>query len=162
MEEIRRGRMERQSLLVVLLLSIACSIVFLPSKSDADWAYSFVIWDGFIYIVSDNMVNQVGQEIGKVTRYSDMEGTYTGNFSNTFAKGTKYYSILNISTEEAIAIKNSDGHYVKAIRDGKYSSNPLQGAPLESNKFGFKLLFGFLAILPIIAIGSYISTNLKK
>lgn len=152
--------MKRQSLLVVLLLSLACSIFFLPIKSDASWAYSFVVWDGFIYIVSDDMVNQVGQEIGKVTRYSEMEGTYSGNFSNTFVKGTKYYSILNISTEEAIAIKNSDGHYVKAIRDVEYPSTKMQDAPLESNSF--KLLFGFLPIFRIIAIGTYISTSLKK
>jgi len=161
MEEIRRGRMGHQSLLVFLLLSLACSLVFLPSKSGADWAYSFVVWDGYIYIVSNEVVNQVDQEIGKVTWYSDKEGTYSGNFSNTYAKGTKYFSMLNISIEEAIALKNSDGLYVKAIRDEKYSSSPLQDAPLESNKYSSKLLFGFLAIFPIIAFGSYISTKRK-
>ncbi|MBB4825972.1 hypothetical protein HNO89_003209 [Sporosarcina luteola] len=35
-------------------------------------------------------------------------------------KGTKYYAMQGISTEEAIAIKEENGKYRKAIRDGKY------------------------------------------
>ena len=49
-----------------------------------------------------------------------MEGTYSGNFSNTYPKGTKYYSIVGESTDEAIAVKNN-GNYIKATRDGEYA-----------------------------------------
>lgn len=48
-----------------------------------------------------------------------MERTYSGNFSNVYEKGTKYYAMQGRSTEEAIAIEE-DGKYRKAIRDGKY------------------------------------------
>ena len=88
-------------------------------NSTADWAFEFVVWDGYIYPLSDEYVDDVDKEIGKVTRYSDMEGTYSENFSNVYEKGTKYYAIQGISTEEAIAIEE-EGKYRKAIRDGKY------------------------------------------
>lgn len=87
--------------------------------SNSSWASSFVVWDGYIYQLSDEYVDEIGEEIGKVTKYSDTEGTYSGNFSNLYKKGTKYYAMPGISTEEAIAIEG-EGKYRKAIRDGKY------------------------------------------
>jgi hypothetical protein len=89
------------------------------NNSSADWAFEFVVWDGYIYQLNDEYVDDVDEEIGEVTKYSDMEGTYSGNFSNVYEKGTKYYAMQGISTEEAIAIEE-DGKYRKAIRDGKY------------------------------------------
>jgi hypothetical protein len=106
------------------LLSIAASIVliisFLPSKTLAtSWAYSFVVWQGYIYVTSDEYVTEIDREIGQVTKHSDME-TYPGNFSNAYEKGTKYYSIKGIRTEDAIAIEESKGRYKKAYREGEY------------------------------------------
>ena len=88
-------------------------------KSSADWAISFVVWEGYIYQISDEYIDDISEEIGEVTKYSDMEGTYSGNFSNAYRKGTKFYTIKGISSEEAIAIAE-DGKYRKAIRNGKY------------------------------------------
>ncbi|WP_423408946.1 hypothetical protein AABM38_02305 [Heyndrickxia sp. MSNUG] len=106
----------RYCLLSFLLLT---SLV-LPGKSSAtSWAYSFVVWNGYIYVVSDEHVTEVGSEIGHVTKYSDME-SYPGNFSNSFAKGTKYYSIKGISKNEAIAVEKSKGQYIKAYREAEY------------------------------------------
>lgn len=89
------------------------------SKSSADWAISFVVWKGYIYQISDEYIDDISEEIGEVTKYSDMEGTYSGNFSNEYPIGTKFYAIKGISTEEAIAIAE-DSKYRKAIRKGKY------------------------------------------
>ncbi|WP_010648590.1 hypothetical protein [Oceanobacillus massiliensis] len=89
-------------------------------NSSADWAYSFVVWNGNIYKVGDEYAEAVDKEIGEVTKYLDMEGTYSGNFSNKYAKGTKYFSIKDIGTDEAIAVKEQDGTYRKAINQGKY------------------------------------------
>lgn len=86
---------------LAFLFLFVWSSFFLANKSYADWAYSFVVWDGFIYVVSDEVVGQVDREIGKVTKYSDIEGTYSGNFSNTYSKGTKYFSIVDVSTEDS-------------------------------------------------------------
>ena len=91
--------MKGNSLRRALLVFIVLMTISLPLKSSAEWAYSFVVWDGYVYVLSDEEVNQIGNEIGAVTKYSDIEGTYSGNFSNTFAKGTKYFSIKDISTE---------------------------------------------------------------
>jgi hypothetical protein len=90
------------------------------NHSSADWAYSFVVWDDFTYQLADEYVEDISEEIGEVTKYSDMEGTYSGNFSNVYEKGTKYYSITGISTEVAIAVEEKDGRFRKAIRSGKY------------------------------------------
>lgn len=86
----------------------------------ADWAYSFVVWDGYMFKICDEYVTEIGEEIGQVTKFSDMEGTYSGNFSNTYKKGTKYLVIKGISTDKAIAVKELDGRFRKAIRIGKY------------------------------------------
>lgn len=88
-------------------------------KSSADWARSFVVWEGYIYRISDEYIDDIREEIGEVTKYSDMEGTYSGNFSNAYRKGTKFYAIKGTSTEEAIALAE-DSKYRKAIRNGKY------------------------------------------
>ncbi|MBK3497018.1 hypothetical protein JFL43_19675 [Viridibacillus sp. YIM B01967] len=107
------------------LFTVLISVIFLlgcsnNNNSSADWAFSFIVWDGYIYQLSNESVNDISEEIGEVTKYSDMEGTYSGNFSNAYEKGTKYYSIEGISTQEAIAIEVEDGKYRKAFRDGKY------------------------------------------
>jgi hypothetical protein len=162
MEEIRRNWMKSKSFLLAFLLLFVWSSFFLPNKSSADWAYSFVVWDGFIYIVSDEVVDQVDREIGKVTKYSDMEGTYSGNFSNTYRKGTKYFSIVDVNTDDAIAIEDENGHYVKAIQDGIYAGNNIQSSLSGTNMNIFKLLIGLLALFPIIALGSYIATKRDK
>ena len=106
--------------IAIVFLSGCSKIVF--NKSSADWAFGFVVWDGYIYQLSDEYVDEIDEEIGKVTKYSDTERTYSGNFSNVYEKGTKYYAMQGISTEEAIAIEE-DGKYRKAIRDGKYEKN---------------------------------------
>ena len=84
----------------------------------ASWHSDFVVWDGYTYQLRDEYVENVDEEIGEVTMYTDTEGTYSGNFSNVYEKGTKYYAIQGISTEEAIAIEEG-GKYRKAIRAGK-------------------------------------------
>ncbi|RDW15878.1 hypothetical protein [Oceanobacillus chungangensis] len=102
----------------ILLILTGCSESN-TDNSSADWAFSFVVWNGYIYQLSDEYVEDAGKEIGEVTNYSDTEGTYSGNFSNEYEKGTKYYSIEGISTDEVIAIEDN-GKYRKAIRNEKY------------------------------------------
>lgn len=103
------------------------------NNSAADWAYSFVVWDSYIYELSDEYVKVVEEEIGEVTSYSNSEGDYTGNFSNEYKKGTKYFSIVGVNTDEAIAIKEDEGIYRKAIRNGKYTLDSKQDV-LETRK----------------------------
>ncbi|QUG43346.1 hypothetical protein KD050_09030 [Psychrobacillus sp. INOP01] len=105
---------------VVFILSV--SILF-PIKSFANWAYEFVVWDDYVYVITTEKVGEVDKKIGHVTKYSDREGTYSGNFSNAYPKGTKYYSIQGISTDEAIAVQEEGGTYIKATRDGEYAGN---------------------------------------
>lgn len=106
-------------IVIAIVFISGCSNSNPFDNSSADWAFEFVVWDGYIYQLSEEYVENIDEEIGEVTKYSDMEGTYSGNFSNTYEKGTKYYAIQGISTEEAIAIEDK-GKYKKAIRNGKY------------------------------------------
>lgn len=107
----------------VAIIFLACAYILFPMKSFASWAYEFVVWDGDVYVVSDEVVNNVEKEIGHVTKYSDKEGTYFGNFSNVYPKGTNYFSIKGVSTDEAIAIQTKEGTYIKANNDGEYAGN---------------------------------------
>ncbi|WP_456278926.1 hypothetical protein [Bacillus sp. AK128] len=111
-----------------LLSSILLFTFLLPllisNKSFAEWANSFVVYDGYVYVVSDEYVTEIEKEIGKVTKHSGIEGTYYGDFSNTYKRGTKYYSIKNVSTEIAIAV-DDNGAFIKAIRDGEYAGRSI-------------------------------------
>ncbi|RLQ91411.1 hypothetical protein [Planomicrobium sp. Y74] len=109
-------------LLSALVLLSACSTLN-ANNSSADWAFSFVVWDDYIYQLGDEYVLDVDEEIGEVTVYSDMESSYKRNFSNEYEKGTKYYSINGTSTDEAIAVQEEDGTYRKAFRDWEYERN---------------------------------------
>lgn len=105
----------------VVIVAVLLSTSFLPIYSSAtSWAYSFVVWDGYIYVISDDYVTEIGSEIGQVTKHSDME-QYSGNFSNSYTEGTKYYSIEGVSTDIAIAIQEDDGKYKKAVREEEYA-----------------------------------------
>ena len=75
--------MKRKSILLAFLFLFVWSSIFWANKSYADFAYSFVVWDGVIYVSNDVEVKHVEREIGEVTKYSNMEGTYSGKFSNT-------------------------------------------------------------------------------
>jgi hypothetical protein len=139
----------RHLLLFILLISL-----LFPSKLFAtSWANEFVVWHGYAYVVSDEYVTEIGIKIGHVTKYSDME-SYTGNFSNAYKKGTNYYSIKGISTNEAIAVQNKDGKYKKAIRNGKF----------EGGKNDYSSLVVNLIVISLIAIlGIYLfRKRLKK
>ena len=111
-------RIKSRLLILVFVMSVITGCA--KGQSSADWAYYFVVWNCFIYKVSDDYIEDIDKEIGVVTKYSDFEGTYSGNFSNMYEKGTRYYSIEGISTDEAIAIQEQDGRYRKAIIDVKY------------------------------------------
>lgn len=108
---------------VVFVFLIACT--FLISNTYASWAYAFIVYKGNVYVISETHIesNKIGKKIGEITKYSDQEGTYSGNFSNQFPKGTEYYEIKGVKTNEAIAIKESKVSFIKAKYDGKYAAS---------------------------------------
>jgi hypothetical protein len=120
-------KIKQRSITFVVLFVILITFLF-PSKILATkWAYPFVVWNDYIYVVSEEYVIDIDSKIGQVTYYSDME-QHSGNFSNKYRKGTTYYSIKGISKDDAIAIEVSDGRYIKANREGKYEvvSEPIR------------------------------------
>ena len=163
--------MTGKPLIILTLLTLLCSFT-ISNKSLADWVNEFVVWDGFIYVISEEVIDEVDQEIGHVTKYSDIEGTFSGNFSNTYREGTKYFSIKDLSTDEAIAIKVKEGNYIKAVRDGEYAGKkneePLAensgiSPVMKSSSFGFfNLLIAFLVLFPIIAFVGYYMTKRRN
>lgn len=104
-----------------LLCAGLCLVVV--STIWADWASSFVVHDGGKYTITEATVAEdlIGQQVGEVTKYSDVEGTYRGNYSNAFPKGTPYYAIQGTSEEDGIAVRTPDGEYVFAGYDGEYA-----------------------------------------
>jgi len=108
---------------VLSALFLACTL-FIGSVS-ANWAYKFVVNDRSIYVISEEQVDpkQIGSRIGKVTTYSDQEGTYSGNFSNRYPKGTEYYEIIGLNIKDAIAVKEKEGRYIKAAYEGEYAGD---------------------------------------
>ncbi|WP_405176515.1 LPXTG cell wall anchor domain-containing protein [Paenibacillus sp. FSL H8-0261] len=133
---------------IIVILAI---VALMPMRSmNADWAYSFVVYSGDIYEISDDELipsNEIDKKIGQVTRYSDHEGTYSGNFSNIYPKGTPYYSIKNIDPKEIIAIKTHEAEFVKAINKGQYANGQL-----ESKTIWISILGSLIIVLLIIWI----------
>lgn len=120
------------SLLVFIIMLTALTY---PGKASAtSWAYSFVVHEGYVYVVSEESVGEeeVEKEIGSVTQYSDM-ASLPGNFSNAYPVGTKYYSIKGVNSEDMIAVEESEGQYLKAERDGKYAPT-IDGESLEEEE----------------------------
>ena len=107
----------------------------------ADWSHNFVVSNGKMYVISDIQVDpdQIESKIGEVTKYSDQEGTYAGNFSNVYPVGTEYFSIKGIGNKEAIAIKENDLRFIRANYYGYYNSNG----------FSWELLIFFISLIPI-------------
>lgn len=137
--------MKVQHFFSLILLFVLITNLLFPTKPEAtSWVYSFVVWNGYIYVVSEEYVTEIGSEIGHVTRFSDMK-QYAGNFSNSYKRGTKYYSIEGIRTDVAIAVEDQYGQYRKAVREGEYTYS--RGI---SDYLGF--VIGFLVILVIATI----------
>lgn len=130
---------------IIVILAI---IVLLPIHSvSADWASSFVVFSGDIYEITNEIIpsNEIDKKIGHVTKYSDEEGTYTGNFSNTFPKGTPYYSIKNKDPEKVIAIESKEDTFIKANNRGHYANDEL-----ERTRFWIYFTMGSLCIVLLI------------
>jgi hypothetical protein len=127
----------------------AVSTLVALGSAHADWAHRFVVNDGKSYIILDTRVEpaQIGDKIGKVTSYSDEEGTYSGNFSNFYPKGTEYYAIKDIDINEAIAIKADDGSFIKAAYGGEY-----EGKAFSLKKVLFYVGGIFLMIIAIMLV----------
>lgn len=111
-----------KKILVVMIFGIlvftGCSLVDGDSENETPssnaWVYSFVKWENENYVVTEEEVKEekIGTEIGEVTSYSDQESSdTTGNFSNHYEEGTKYYEITDV---------NQEGKFIKAIISDKW------------------------------------------
>jgi hypothetical protein len=116
----------------------------------------FVVNDGKIYVITGERVepNRIGSSIGKVTKYSDSEGTYSGNFSNRYPKGTKYYEIIGVEIKDAIAVKENEGVYVKASYSGEYAGGKNNGSDY--------LPYVVLIVLLVLLAGYYMKKRLHR
>lgn len=136
--------MKRTTLLTLIFVFIIAS-----SVQALSWAYPFVVWKGKVYEVKQEEViaeSEIGQMIGKVkTKPDDMTGSYYGNASNYYARGTKYYEIEGISTSTEIAVKG-DNDWVQAVYVHKA---PFHILNIFSNKV---FMFGIIATV-LIAMG---------
>mgnify|MGYP003414554236 FL=1 len=133
------GDFEMKKITILTLL-----FVFMVSSSVQafQWAYSFVVWDGKIYEVKEDVLieeSEIGKIIGKVETqpyyYSDYTDAmkYYGNASNVYPIGTQYYEIKGMSTSDAIAIKE-DNHWVKAVYVDKATNDYPLGTQYEQIK----------------------------
>ncbi|MBK3494148.1 hypothetical protein JFL43_04595 [Viridibacillus sp. YIM B01967] len=132
----------------IITLFIFICLMTIPNHSSATkWGYSLVTWDGYVYEVTDELVTEVDKEIGHVTSYSDME-PLGGNFSNTYKKGTKYFSINEISTDQAIAVQVKDDQFLKAVMRHEQQSTLLN----TIRELFFPISAGFIILGLIIII----------
>ncbi|MCL6606306.1 MAG: hypothetical protein K6T94_25855 [Paenibacillus sp.] len=134
--------------LISLFFTILMVGTLITGVANADWAYNVVVYDGNSYIPSDVQIDskQIGTKIGKVTYYSDVEDTYSGNFSNKYPKDTEYYSIDNVDVKVAIAVKEDNNKFIIANYEGKYAGS----------KFSWRELSPFILVVPILGVIAYL------
>jgi hypothetical protein len=132
-----------------LLTSILLLLIINQSVS-ASWAFQFVVYSSNIYKVTNEIISpdKINKRIGQVSHFSDKEGTYRGNFSNVYPKGTRYFSIEGIDKNKEIAIKTEDNIYLKAIYQGRYTSQSL----FYDSDFWMKMIFGICGLIIIFFI----------
>ena len=101
-------------MLATMLFLAACS-----NSSHGElqsWAFDVVTWDNGVYKVTDEVVSEVGDEVGIIKKHSTNESSDLPNlFSNKYKKGTKLFKIKNIETIDYIAVLDN-GTYYKAKR----------------------------------------------
>lgn len=140
----------------VLLSALFITCVFFVGTASAKWAYAFVVYDDNIYVISKERVEpqKIGSKIGKVTKHSGQEGTYSGNFSNHYPKGTQYYEIIGVNVSDAIAVRENNEQYIKATFEGKY----------EGSKYGLRdyLPYVFSILLLGIAAIFFVRKRLSR
>ncbi|MFC5649771.1 hypothetical protein ACFPYJ_11685 [Paenibacillus solisilvae] len=138
----------KKRLSMMFIILIGCAL--LSGTASADWARSFVVNKGSSYTVTDSRMDakQIGERIGKVTFYSDEEGTYSGNFSNRYPKGTEYYKIIDVDTKEAIAVKEREGQYIKAVYSDQYAAYSRSWQEIWPYIAGFLIL----AVITVLTI----------
>ena len=148
----------RRIISLCFVFLIGCT--FLIKTTYASWAYAFVVYNVNIYVISEAHVDpkQIGKKIGKVTKYSDNEGTYSGNFSNKFPKGTEYYEIQGVTTKEAIAIKESKGLFIKATYADKYAGS----GEYDHKNYIEKKLFIYFGIIVLLLGIIYLFNKRRK
>jgi hypothetical protein len=76
--------------------------------------------------------------------------TLSGNFSNEYIEGTKYFSIKGVSTDEAIAVKTGT-QYKKAVRIGEYKTG--NRVMEKSNLLNIVFLSAIALIATLIFVG---------
>lgn len=141
--------MKRKSVTVITGI-IVLFFFSLPQNIYAtSWAYSFVVWNGYVYQVADEEVERVVEEIGEVTAYSDMD-QLAGNFSNAYREGTKYYSIEGTDPSEVIAVKISEDLYVKAYKEHEYGVKGIT----DNTGISFSGLF-LTGLLAFVGVSAY-------
>ena len=119
-----------------------------------DWG-PFVVWKGKVYDVTDEEIgeSQIGDLIGEVeTKPNESSGSFYGDASNVYPKGTPYYKINSTSTASAIAVRESDGGWVRA----NYSHQ----APFHVMNIITNIWFVLLMI--VFLIGSAVVYNKRK
>ncbi|WP_075618596.1 hypothetical protein [Paenisporosarcina indica] len=82
------------------------------------WSYSFVVWKGNVYEVTKEKISEsdIVRHLGEVkTKPNDMTGSYYGDASNAYPKGTRYFEINGELTETSIAVEVENNQWVKAV-----------------------------------------------
>ncbi|TCI51447.1 hypothetical protein EVJ30_11315 [Exiguobacterium sp. SH5S13] len=112
--------MKRVVWLVVLLLSVSMSVHALS------WAYAFVVLDGRVYEVTDEVVAEadLGEVVGEVeTLADDMTGDYYGDASNMYPIGTEYRQVEGESVEDVLAVEDeTEWKRAKFVHEAPFDS----------------------------------------
>ncbi|WP_404346860.1 hypothetical protein LG311_14425 [Sutcliffiella horikoshii] len=101
-----------------LLLLVICFAMASSTSHALSWAYKFVVWEDGVYEVTEEVVDtsDIGKKIGEVKRMADDRmGSYYGDASNFYEKGTEYYAIKGIDSGTAIAVEDQQDKWIKAV-----------------------------------------------
>jgi len=113
-------RKSKSMLTIIILLITSVMTIACGKQPEPDWVSDFVVYEGNLYEVTQQKVEQVENKIGEIDKLIKDSAIHSGNISNTFPEGTVLYSIVNVEIQEAIAVEASEGEYLQANFNGQY------------------------------------------
>ncbi|PYZ98750.1 hypothetical protein CR205_09300 [Alteribacter lacisalsi] len=138
-----------------VILSFLLALLLASPVHALSWAYDFVVWDGKVYEVTEEELapEEVAGQIGSVrTQANENTGSYYGNASNAYPRGTPYFSIDGVSEREAIVVQDDESRLLVAeFRD----SAPFHWMNVVIGAIPFLLILA--GVGAVVLIGIYVN-----
>lgn len=143
-------------------LFLTFAFLMIPIYAMANYSSFFVVYDEYVYELSSDSVEEVGEQLGEVTEYGDRAEFYSGNFSNAYEVGTPYFEIPGVDPTEQIAVEESPGVYIVGTRTVEFTAEAVRESSLSTQNIGSIFSFIVLGLIAFFIFRRVTPKRVKK